>query len=40
MTGPVIAALGVSMTVFFYDWGIYDVFFGISLLKAYAPPPG
>ena len=24
----------------FYDGGIYDVFFGISLLKAYAPPPG
>ena len=27
-TGPVIAALGVSMTGFFYDWGIYDVFLG------------
>ena len=28
MTGPVIAALGVSMMGLFYDWGIYDVFLG------------
>ena len=38
MTGPVIAALGVSMTGFFMT-GVFMTVFGICLLKAYAPSP-